>query len=85
MGELRDLWKCEACGGWFDLSAVADTEKPLPVQAGIECSCPDPDMQQRFVWQELRAIYAIDRVVQECESVLADSRELRPEVWAITA
>jgi len=41
-------------------------------------------MQQRFVWQELRAIYAIDRVVQECENVFADSRELRPEVWAIT-
>jgi hypothetical protein len=78
------LWKCEACGGWFNLRAVPDREQRFRVDFGIECSCPDPNIQQRFTSQELRAMNAIDRVVQECENVLADSRELKPEVWAIT-
>jgi hypothetical protein len=31
--EAEHFWKCEACGGWFDmrdLGAVLDHEKPLP-------------------------------------------------------
>jgi hypothetical protein len=83
MGELRDLWKCETCEGWFELGRCLDRGRPLLTAS--ECSCPDPNIQQRFTSQDLRAMNAIDRVVQECESVLADSRELRPEIWAITA
>ena len=81
MGELRDLWKCETCEGWFELGRCLDRGRPLPTAS--ECSCPAPNIQQRFISQDLRAMNAIDRVVQECESVLADARELRPEVWAI--
>jgi hypothetical protein len=31
--EAEHFWKCEACGGWFDmrdLGAVLDHEGPLP-------------------------------------------------------
>jgi hypothetical protein len=31
--EAEHFWKCEACGGWFDmrdLCAVLDHEEPLP-------------------------------------------------------
>jgi hypothetical protein len=31
--EADHFWKCEACGGWFDirdLAAVLDHEEPLP-------------------------------------------------------
>jgi hypothetical protein len=31
--EAEHFWKCEACGGWFDmrdLGAVLDHEEPLP-------------------------------------------------------
>ena len=33
LSEADNLWKCEACGGWFDmrdLGAVLDHEGPLP-------------------------------------------------------
>jgi hypothetical protein len=34
--EAEHFWKCEACGGWFDmrdLGAVLDHEEPLPYPA----------------------------------------------------
>jgi hypothetical protein len=33
LSEAEHYWKCEACGGWFDmrdLGAVLDHEEPLP-------------------------------------------------------
>jgi hypothetical protein len=33
LSEAEYFWKCEACGGWFDmrdLRAVLDHEEPLP-------------------------------------------------------
>jgi hypothetical protein len=33
LSETEHFWKCEACGGWFDmrdLGAVLDHEEPLP-------------------------------------------------------
>jgi hypothetical protein len=35
--EAEHFWKCEACGGWFDmrdLGAVLDHEGPLPASGG---------------------------------------------------
>jgi hypothetical protein len=49
MGEPTCLWKCEACGGWFDLGRILDDEQPLPVDVGSECSCPVPNIQQQLV------------------------------------
>lgn len=69
MGEPKDLWKCEGCAGWFDFRAVPDHEQALPAQAGIECSCPDPNIQQRFVWPEATRLNAIDRVMRACQNI----------------
>jgi hypothetical protein len=52
MGEPTCLWKCEACGGWFDLGRILDDEQPLPVDVGSECSFPVPNIQQQLVWQK---------------------------------
>jgi hypothetical protein len=37
LSEAEHFWKCEACGGWYDmrdLGAVLDHEEPLPHPAG---------------------------------------------------
>src|ERR1700692_4850365 len=56
------LWKCEACGGWFDLRAVPDRDLRLRADFGMECSCPDPNLQERL------EANAVDRVMRACQS-----------------
>lgn len=68
MNEHKRFWKCEACDGWFDLGTMLDREQPLPVDVGIECTCPDPNVQQRLVLQEATPLNAIDRVMRACQS-----------------
>jgi hypothetical protein len=37
LSEAEYFWKCETCGGWFDmrdLGAVLDHEEPLPHPSG---------------------------------------------------
>jgi hypothetical protein len=39
--EAEHFWKCEFCGGWFDirdLGAVSITKSPCPIQHAIRCS-----------------------------------------------
>jgi hypothetical protein len=69
MCEPKCFWKCEACGGWFDLGGVLDHERRFPFDVGVECSCPDPDIQQRVVGQEAKPLNAIDRVKRACQSI----------------
>jgi hypothetical protein len=41
MTEAEHFWKCEFCGGWFDirdLGAVSITKSPCPIQHAIRCS-----------------------------------------------
>jgi hypothetical protein len=65
------LWKCEACGGWFDLRAVPDREQRLRGDFGMECSCPDPNLQERL------EANAVDRVMRACQSTADEISRIR--------
>jgi hypothetical protein len=65
------LWKCEACGGWFDLRAVPDREQRLRGDFGMECSCPDPNLQERL------EANAVDRVMRACQSTAVEISRIR--------
>jgi hypothetical protein len=86
MGEPKPcLWKCEACGGWFELRAVPDREQPLPVHLGLECSCPDPNLQERLVWQEATPLNAIDRVMRACQGIADEISRIRADRCLVRA
>jgi hypothetical protein len=73
--DWADLWECETCKGWFDFGWRRNQKRPLP--AAKECFCPSPNIQQRFIVQEVRPSSAIERMLQECERILAEARAPR--------
>jgi hypothetical protein len=49
---------------------VGYPEQPLPVAAGSECACLDPNLQERLVWPQVKPLGAIDRAMDACQSIL---------------
>jgi hypothetical protein len=48
--EAEHFWKCEFCGGWFDirdLGAILDHEGPCPIRHAIKCSSVAGSSAQR--------------------------------------
>jgi hypothetical protein len=80
------VWKCECCGGWFDFRTVVDTEQLVPI-AGMECSCPNPNIQQRFVLeetlvqQEISPLDVIDRITRACQATAEEVSRIRAGSW----
>jgi hypothetical protein len=64
-----NLWKCETCGGVFAFGRGLDLSE---LQSAVtECSCSAPNVQQPI---ETKPLNAIERVLLECERILAEFR-----------